>query len=566
VAGPNLSTHRTIFDSADAHVTDHNTAHQVVNLFDKDATAAAGQALVFNGTVYVPQVHAGIPVASFYPSATPTAAQQHTALMAACAAASAFGGSVILPAGTTQVIGSFSMSGFSCSIVGQGTTTQSSSSNVPMGSVIECVSQTGPVLDFTGFIPPHNFVGRLRFEGFAVKGDGTADSSSDTLGSVTVGGGTKKGIYVPSLAVLAATFEKLLITNCGGIHLDITDMYLSAVRDVIVTDPISAATNNVPYVRMRACNGTVVTNLGVRALGTGNATTANVGTVGAIWLEGSTGVNGYWDRSAFNACWSENCWLPSGGTVLLTKTSGVMHRDWMHYDARKLTGATGTSFMRLEPSNLGGTVSGNLIAGFIQGSARGTNDVDTGVELNQSYNRVEGTKGFPGHNVTIDSTIRESFILLGGSGGAASTTVAVDDNSGRQDNTIIDNTNGVWQLTAASGQSAAMTIAQQHIRENRVTATQSTSGTLTPDMTSGATLFVWTLNSTGISIGGPTDTNQRERTLRIVLKQDATGSRVLSSWSASFAWKSGSAPTLKTAANAVDTFQFVYDGSVWQQI
>jgi hypothetical protein len=121
-------------------------------------------------------------------------------------------------------------------------------------------------------------------------------------------------------------------------------------------------------------------------------------------------------------------------------------------------------------------------------------------------------------------------------------------------------------LTAASGQSAAMTIAQQHIRENRVTATQSTSGTLTPDMTSGATLFVWTLNSTGISIGGPTDTNQRERTLRIVLKQDATGSRVLSSWSASFAWKSGSAPTLKTAANAVDTFQFVYDGSVWQQI
>lgn len=54
MAGPNLSTHRTTSDSADAHVSDHNTAHGIVNLFDKDATAATGQSLVFNGTVYAP--------------------------------------------------------------------------------------------------------------------------------------------------------------------------------------------------------------------------------------------------------------------------------------------------------------------------------------------------------------------------------------------------------------------------------------------------------------------------------------------------------------------------------
>lgn len=509
----------------------------------------------------------GFYIRSYYPNSSPTAAQQHAALAAACAAASSVGGTVILDPGTTKVVGSFSMSGYSCSIIGQGTTTQSSSSNVPMGSVIECTSQTGPVLDFTGFVPPHNFVGRLIFSGFTVKGDGTADSSSDTLGSVTVGGGTKKGIRIPSLAVLAATFEKLLITNCGGIGFDATDMYLSTVRDMIVTDPISAAGNNVPFVRMRACNGTAVYNLGVRVLATGNATTANVGTIGAVWLEGSSGANGYYDRGAFHGCWSENCWLPTNGTIVLTKTTGVVHRDWMHYDARKITAATGTSYMRLEPSNLGGSVSGNLVSGFIQGSNRGTNDVDIGVELAQSNNRVEGIKGWPGHNVTIDSTIRESFVLLGGAGAATSTTAAVDDNSGRQDNTYADATTSVEVVgNGSGGTTASRTMSGQHVRENRVTATQASAGTLTPDMTSGATLFVWTLASTGISIGGPTDTNQRERTLRIVLKQDATGSRTLSSWSGSYAWKSGSAPTLKTAANAVDTFQFVYDGSLWQQV
>jgi hypothetical protein len=48
MAGPNLSTHRTITDTADAHVSDHNTAHGIVNLFDKDASPTDGQLLTFN--------------------------------------------------------------------------------------------------------------------------------------------------------------------------------------------------------------------------------------------------------------------------------------------------------------------------------------------------------------------------------------------------------------------------------------------------------------------------------------------------------------------------------------
>lgn len=505
----------------------------------------------------------GFAVDRYYPSPTPTAAQQHAALAAACSAASAVGGAVILPPGTTNVVGSFPMSGYRCSIVGHGTASvPGGSGSAPMGSVIECVSQTGPVLNFTGYVPPKNQAGRVRFANFTVKGDGTADSSSDTAGSVTVGGGAKKGIYIPSLAVYAATFSNLLITNCGGIHLDAADLYLSDFYAVTVTDPISAATNNVPYVRMRACNGVRVIGMGLRSVqATGPA---NVGTAGAMRLEAS--AVGYWDRAQFSGCWVENCWVPSGGSVIVTQTSGVAHRDWQFYDVFKVTGATGTSRMRLEPSTTGGTVAGNIVDGYIHGGAGGTNDIDYGIDVTQSRNRIQGIKGFPGNNVRLAATIAETLVFLGGAEGSGTTTTAVVDNSGRNDNTIIDTVVGWWQLASASGFTTRETLSGQHVRNNRVTTTISSAISAVPDLSTGNTLFVYTLNSAGISIGAPTGTtDQLERTLNIILKQDATGSRTVT-WSGSYAWKSGSAPTLKTAASAVDTFQFIYDGSVWQQV
>lgn len=46
----------------------------------------------------------------------------------------------------------------------------------------------------------------------------------------------------------------------------------------------------------------------------------------------------------------------------------------------------------------------------------------------------------------------------------------------------------------------------------------------------------------------------------IILKQDATGSRT-AAWNAVFKWPGGTAPTLSTAANAVDIVTFVSDGT-----
>lgn len=523
-----------------------------------------------NGTAFSPagNLDNGFPIK--FPNASPTAAEQHAAFSSACVAASAFGAKVIIPQTGVKVVGGFSMSGYSCSLVGYGYSTVSSSSNYPMGSVIEVVNQTGPALNFTGFNPGHNFVGSLQFSGFAIKGDGTADSSTDTLsfdkvGAVlTLGGATKKGVYAPANTLQGVTFSNILITNCGGIHFDVIEMYLSQVTNLRVTDPIACVANNVPCVRMRGCNGTNVTGLGIRILG--SAGSANIAAAGAVRLEASIGANYYWDRATFYGCWTENCWIPTNGSIVVSQTSGIIHNGWMHYDARKPTGATGTSCMRFEPSAVGGTVSGNLVTGVIPGSDHSATAFDYGIELAQSYNQVNGTKEYPGNNVQINSTIRESFIMLGGSRGSGSTTAAVTDNSGRQDNTIIDSTVGLWQLTAASGQTAMMTVAQQHIRQNRFTATQSVSATVTPDMTTGANIFEYTLGASPIGIGAPVDTNQRERELIIVLIEDATGGRTISSWSSVFAFKSGSSPTITTTANAVNWFHFRYIAGKWREM
>ena len=52
-------------------------------------------------------------------------------------------------------------------------------------------------------------------------------------------------------------------------------------------------------------------------------------------------------------------------------------------------------------------------------------------------------------------------------------------------------------------------------------------------------------------------------TLNII--QDTTGSRTLS-WNSVFAFTGGTAPTLSTAANAVDKISFQYDGTKLREL
>ena len=66
------------------------------------------------------------------------------------------------------------------------------------------------------------------------------------------------------------------------------------------------------------------------------------------------------------------------------------------------------------------------------------------------------------------------------------------------------------------------------------------------------------------TVGAPTNATAGQRvTLRVI--QDSVGSRALT-WNSAFVWRSGSAPTLSTAANASDVFIFYYDGTSFVEL
>jgi hypothetical protein len=59
------------------------------------------------------------------------------------------------------------------------------------------------------------------------------------------------------------------------------------------------------------------------------------------------------------------------------------------------------------------------------------------------------------------------------------------------------------------------------------------------------------LTISGLTAGG---------TYNLIVKQDATGSRIVT-WVTAVKWSAGAAPTLSTAANAIDIVSLIYDGT-----
>lgn len=53
----------------------------------------------------------------------------------------------------------------------------------------------------------------------------------------------------------------------------------------------------------------------------------------------------------------------------------------------------------------------------------------------------------------------------------------------------------------------------------------------------------------------------RASNLILRISQDGTGSRTVSTWDTDIKWADGSAPTLSTAASAIDIISFYFDGS-----
>ena len=122
------------------------------------------------------------------------------------------------------------------------------------------------------------------------------------------------------------------------------------------------------------------------------------------------------------------------------------------------------------------------------------------------------------------------------------------------------------------------TLAGTETLRNKTLETPTVNGTLASDVyvnssiptnTSGATITVdWnlgniqtlTLNQVGTTVNFTNPTAGYGR-FAIFVKQDATGSRTVTTWDTDIKWPGGSAPVLSTAANAADIVSCIWDGT-----
>ena len=138
------------------------------------------------------------------------------------------------------------------------------------------------------------------------------------------------------------------------------------------------------------------------------------------------------------------------------------------------------------------------------------------------------------------------------SNGAGVVTMALKAASGQ--------TADLVQLLDNSGNVNARFDKNQNLIAAEATATNATAtGAVTADTSTGTTFF-WTLtgNITGITLSNLPQNGSL--TLTFVLTQDATGSRTVV-WTTGTKWAGGTAPTLSTAANAVDIVTLVVNRS-----
>lgn len=96
------------------------------------------------------------------------------------------------------------------------------------------------------------------------------------------------------------------------------------------------------------------------------------------------------------------------------------------------------------------------------------------------------------------------------------------------------------------------------IVEVSATATISTSSYA---LSSSATMHFLTLAISPTTITFPTAT--AGKTLTLLLKQDSTGTRTVTTWPSAVKWQGGSVPVLSVQPNNTDVLTFISDGTNW---
>jgi len=304
--------------------------------------------------------------------------------------------------------------GFKASVVGQG----QSETTVVM------TAQSGPALDFRSV--GYSFDGS-EVGDFGILGDGVANSAN-------------KGIaFSPTTSNSKLFVHDIIVSNTGGPCFDFGNLELCDLTRLYAKEPVSAAASNIAYVTATgAFNGNTIDGLQLYGVSSG----ANVGASGAVIIKdnGSTAPH----DNHFRTAKTENLHLASGATIFAIAGNTNIISDTEFFDWQKVSGATGTSYIRFTVPGGGVNTGGNVVLGVIPGKGTGATDLDMGIDMRQSGNRVIGTKGYRGTNVIIASGITGIDVDLGGAVSGATDPAVIDNSGSSFKNTLRDASLGVF--------------------------------------------------------------------------------------------------------------------------
>lgn len=356
------------------------------------------------------------------------------AFIAALDAAEAQGqGTVVrIPAGLTiDVLTGLSLSGRSCQIIGAGAGVNGASFSASSISVIKASTQTGPVLNFAGYVTPASFLGRVTpLAQVMIEGSNVADA-------------TKANSGIKFTAMSSAYFHDISVRYTGGPCIEAAanpgnGLYLNDFERIVLSAPVSAKLNDVPWFYANECNNNRFRGIGLRSLNV----VGDVGVSGAVVIEGNASYPP--TGNLFDAWWFENLHPPTNGTIfslaaILCVVSNLQFVDC----AGESNSAIGNSFIRIMPTTVA-NFGGNSVTGDIPGDNGVTTFIATGVDVRQSYNRIQGTRNYLAKNVTIAAGVDYTYVHLGGSlSGSAGSASAFVNNSTATHNVLVDEINGV---------------------------------------------------------------------------------------------------------------------------
>ncbi|KJQ55079.1 hypothetical protein RS85_01138 [Microbacterium sp. SA39] len=445
------------------------------------------------------------------------------------------------PGGDPYEVGSgISLAGYSVQVRGSGAT---GSTTDPRGTTFLASSQDGPVLDFSGWLRPQSFQGKTTHGGFNVVGSGVSDARK-----------RNSGIRFSKLS--STLFADIAVRQTGGPGVEGVAqpgdaVYLCDFERIIVSTPVDAQVNDVPYWIFNEMNGVRLRGCGIRS----TARTNDCGISGAVVFRSNRTYSA--QSSLIDGFWVEYIHVPTDGTIFAVQANKYVFTDIQYFDAHKLPRATGTSHMRFtEPSfNLGG----NLVRGVIPGNGTSATDIDTGIEMNQSGNAVTGVKGYNGQNVLLMPGIGGTTVELLGAEANASRPGWVDK-SGSTSNTLVDHHLGERLYGRRKGKySPSNKINGVHLGQKAVTYETAIDFTVSYESANFHVVTIdsscsWTNVLDGV-IGAE---------ITVILKQGSAGGATLTFPSA-VRWKA-KPPILRSSSGARVGVKLAFDGEVWVEL